>query len=98
VKKRPVKCYVLTRGQYSDYQVVAIYRRREDADARAEANNEAPAFLVDGVPTRTEDLPMSISWNRVKANPAREFVDDCQVEEFDYYEGEPTPGAAEVVT
>lgn len=39
---KPIKCYAVTHGNYSDYTVEAIYRRREDAEERAEANNSKP--------------------------------------------------------
>jgi hypothetical protein len=55
----PTKCYAVTSGAYSEYQVHAVYRRREDAEARVRANNEAAEYLLDGEPYRGEldDLP-----------------------------------------
>jgi hypothetical protein len=44
----PVKCYAVTSGSYSDYNVHAIYRRREDAEARVEVNNQRSYVLLDG--------------------------------------------------
>jgi hypothetical protein len=72
----PTTCYAVTSGEYSDYQVVAVYRRREDAEARARANNELTRWLDDG-------------HGSVGFNQERESRDDLRVEEFDYYEGEP---------
>lgn len=56
---KPTKCYAVTSGEYSAYEVHAIYRRREDAEARVKANNEASEFLLDGEPYRGRygDLP-----------------------------------------
>jgi hypothetical protein len=48
----PTKCYAVTSGAYSEYRVHAVYRRREDAEARVRANNEAAEYLLDGEPYR----------------------------------------------
>jgi hypothetical protein len=104
----PTKCYAVTSGAYSEYQVHAVYRRREDAEARVRANNEAAEYLLDGEPYRggLNGLPRVqkrprhgdtyvIDWNRVSKNPAREWDGEARVEEFDYYEGEPLPAPLE---
>jgi hypothetical protein len=100
----PTRCYAVTCGVYSDYRILAIYRRREDAEARVQANNSAAAWLVDGQPFYGEDLPqverptwdgrstyMSLDTSRAQRNPAREEQYDLRVEELDYYEGEALP-------
>jgi hypothetical protein len=103
---KPTKCYAVTSGEYSDYEVHAIYRRREDAEARVKTNNETPVWLLDGEPYYGpgNDLPrvqqpnrayLVTDLERVTGNPAREEHLDMRVEEFDYYEGEPLPAPLE---
>lgn len=102
------KCYAVTEGRYSGYSVLAIYRRREDAEARAKANNTVARWLVDGEPvddinalpraTRTVISGrnyIDVDYNRVERNPARESNDELRVEEFDYHEGEALPARLE---
>lgn len=90
----PTKCYAVSSGSYSDYQVHAIYRRREDAVARVKANNEAPRWMLRGV--LYEEMPWDATGGRgIRRNPAREERDDMRVEEFDYYEGEDLPALLE---
>lgn len=90
--RKPTKCYAVTCGRYSDYQVIAIYRRREDAKSCCEQNNSAPKWLLDGVPVGDEVWSMDReSVRRVKGNPARQELDDLRIEEFNYYESEPLP-------
>jgi hypothetical protein len=105
----PTRCYAVTCGAYSDYRVLAIYRRPEDAERRVTGNNSAAIWLVDGEPfPDDEELPTrprtsisgyvyeEIDGSRVQRNPAREEQDDLRVEELDYYEGEPTPGRVKI--
>jgi hypothetical protein len=104
----PTKCYAVCSGEYSDYRIHAIYRRRETAEARVRANNAATRWLLDGNPvddwdqlpkverrSRIEGFYVTIDHERVQTNPARESRDEMRVEEFDYYEGEPLPAPLE---
>lgn len=109
MERELTKCYAVVSGEYSDYAVHAIYRRREDAEVRCETNNSTPSLMVDGVPTLYDEIhaqreidaarrgiSLSEWWHEhVEGNPAREELDDLRVEEFDYYEGEPLPAALE---
>jgi hypothetical protein len=56
----PIKCYAVTSGDYSDYTVHAIYRRREDAENRCKANNQAKGHLVDGVPADWDEVEKAV--------------------------------------
>jgi hypothetical protein len=108
----PTKVYAVVWGEYSDYTVHVIYRRREDAKRAIERAKMAPRWLVDGefatsdhdaLPTITIDYPQGArtitDWNRVEEHPDRMGIDveayGLDVDEFDYYEGEPVP--AEIV-
>jgi hypothetical protein len=91
---KPTKCYAVTSGEYSAYEVHAIYRRREDAVARVKTNNDAPRWMIRGV--LYEEPPWDSPGGReVQGNPAREEHEDMRVEEFDYYEGEDLPAPLE---
>lgn len=100
----PIKCYAVTSGSHSNYMVLAIYRRREDAEDRVKTNNEAPKWFVSGKPVyEQKNLPCidkhyssRVDWSKVELNNARESFDDMLVEEFDYYEGESLPAAQEL--
>ena len=99
-------CYAVSSGEYSDYEVIAVYRRREDAEARVRANNEATYFLLDGEPYhgKRSDLPQVqqerpyrtkvLDPARVERNPEREFIYDLRVEEFEYFPGQDPGGEA----
>lgn len=91
---KPTKCYAVTSGEHSAYEVHAIYRRREDAEERVRVNNDAPRWMLRGV--LYEEIPWDESRVReVQGNPAREEHEDMRVEEFDYYEGELLPAPLE---
>lgn len=102
-KVESTKCYAVTSGEYSAYDVHAIYRRREDAETRVEISNAASTWLIDGEISTSErdDLPpltinhpsgpkTIVDWGRVKDHPDK-LPADARVEEFDYFEGEPLP-------
>lgn len=87
----PTKCYAVSSGSYSDYEVHAIYRRREDAQAAIEiglTQHDMP-YLVDGVPTKNWS-PEAIE-NPMSLDPWQH----PRVEVFDYYEGEALPAPLE---